>query len=441
MVTTTLDRMMRGGIYDHLAGGFARYSTDAAWLVPHFEKMTYDNALLAVTYLEGYQVTGRVEYRAVVEETLGYLATTLRSPDGGFYSAEDAGPVGREGEFYVFTAAELRAGLSAAEYAQAIALFTVTAEGNFEHGRNVLGLSPTATWAERAGAGGTALRQALRALRERRPRPHLDDKVLTSWSALAMTAFARAGAVLGAPMYTECAVRAGEFIFERLYRSGTLLHRYRDGDAAISGFLDDYAYLIEACLALYGAGAGARWLARAQELQARQDTLFLDPVGGGYFYSAAEDVLFRKKEVLDGALPAASAVACGNLIDLFDLTGELCYRERALGVIAPLGAVLDRYPHTVTRLLAAVDRLVGPREILVIAPGADGRGAETLAAARAAFLPRSLVVEGTSDGASGIHHGKGPVGGATAIYRCTERGCEPPWTGGWGSLPRGAQYS
>jgi len=436
MVTTTLDRMMRGGIYDHLAGGFARYSTDAAWLVPHFEKMTYDNALLAVTYLEGYQVTGRAAYRAVVEETLGYLKTTLRSPEGGFYSAEDAGPVGREGEFYVFTAAELRAGLSAEAYAQAVALFTITDEGNFEHGRNVLALSPTATWEDRAGEKGAALRRALRELRECRPRPHLDDKVLTSWSALAMTAFARAGAVLSIPTYTECAACAGEFIFERLYRSGTLLHRYRDGESAIPGFLDDYAYLVEACLALFLAGAGERWLERARQVQARQDEFFLDRGGGGYFYSAADDVLFRKKEVLDGALPAANAVACENLVALFDLTGEREYGERARAVIAPLGPVLERYPHAVTRLLCVVDRLVGPRETLVIAPGADGRGTETLAAARAAFLPRSLVVQWMPDAEAGVHHGKGPVGEATTIYRCSERGCEPPWTGGWGSFPR-----
>jgi uncharacterized protein YyaL (SSP411 family) len=426
MVETTLDRMMRGGIYDHLGGGFSRYATDARWIVPHFEKMLYDNALLAVTYLEAFQAAKKPEYRVIVAEILEYVGTVLSSPEGGFYSAEDAGEVGKEGEFYIFSPHELKAHLSEDEYALAERVLGVSDTGNFEHGTTILNVPREVVWSERDSERGRALREKLRALRNTRPRPHLDDKVLTSWNGMMITAFARAGIVFAEPRYIERAKKAAQFIESHLVRGDILLHRYRDGEGAIEGTLDDYAFFIEALLSLYLAESDPHWVNLARVLQAKQDEFLLDNKDGGYFYSGAPDLLLRKKEVLDGATPAANSVAVENLVRLFELTGEARYLDRAYAAVRPLGAVLDRHPSAVPRLLLGVDALMGPRISLIVAPAADGRGAKLLDEARGEFLPRVLVVEKRGHEEPSLVRGKTPSGSTSSVYRCTDRGCSAP---------------
>jgi len=415
--------MMRGGIYDHLGGGFSRYATDAQWIVPHFEKMLYDNALLAVTFLEAFQVTKKRDYRVIVDEILGYVGSILSSPEGGFYSAEDAGEVGKEGEFYVFSPKELSAHLSKDEYALAERVLGVSDAGNFEHGATILSIPRGIDWSERDSDSVRALRTKLLALRDTRPRPHLDDKVLTSWNGMMITAFARAGTVLGESRYIERAQRAARFIESHLMQGGVLLHRYRDGEGAIEGTLDDYAFFIEALLSLYLADSDPHWVNLAERLQAKQDELLFDAEGGGYFYSAAPDLLLRKKEVLDGATPAANSVAAENLVRLFELTGEARYLERAQETVKPLGPVLERHPSAVPRLMLVVDALLGPRTSIVVASTADGRGEKILHEARAEFLPRVLVVERRGEDGPALVQGKTPSGASSTVYRCTEQGC------------------
>ena len=426
MVETTLDRMMRGGIYDHLGGGFSRYATDARWIVPHFEKMLYDNALLAVTYLEAFQVTKKSEYRVIVDEILGYVGSVLSSPEGGFFSAEDAGEVGKEGEFYVFSPDELTTFLSGEEYALAERVLGLSDVGNFEHGATILNVPRGIDWSERDADLARALRAKLLALRSTRPRPHLDDKVLTSWNGMMITAFARAGTVLGEPRYLERAKVAAEFIESKLLRDDVLLHRYRDGEGAIEGTLDDYAFFIEALLSLYVAASDPHWVHLAVRLQAKQDDLLFDREGGGYFYSAAPDLLLRKKEVLDGATPAANSVAADNLVRLFELTGESRYLERAQATVGPLGPVFERHPSAVPRALLVVDALLGPRTTVVVVPAADGQGARLHEEARREYLPRVLVVAASGFEEPAIVQGKKCYGDTSTVYRCTDKGCSAP---------------
>ena len=258
MSVRTLDRMARGGIFDHLGGGFARYSVDAKWLVPHFEKMLYDNALLADVYTEAYELLkqeGNLEvasmFESVARETLDYVLRDMKGEGGGFYSAEDAGKVGAEGEFYVFKDDELKDLLSDDEYELAVKLFQVSSEGNFEHNSNILHLTEDTPWADRLSESGKALREKLFAARAKRTRPHLDDKVLTAWNGMMISALAKGAQAFGESRYLSASVEAASFIESNLLKDGRLLRRYRDGESSIDGFLDDYAFFIEALINLY----------------------------------------------------------------------------------------------------------------------------------------------------------------------------------------------
>ncbi len=418
MALVTLHAMARGGIHDHLGGGFHRYSVDARWHVPHFEKMLYDQAQLALAYLEAFQVSGERQFADVAADVLRYTARDLRDPGGAFHSAEDADsvPAGsehatpREGAFYVWTAAEL-ADLLGEDAPLAALRYGVLPEGNvasdphgeFE-GRNVLYLArridevaahvhrPATEVAER-------LEQARRRLfeaRRERPRPGLDDKVIVAWNGLTIGAFSRASRVIGAE-WLAAAQQAATFIREKLWdpANGRLLRRYRNGEAAVEAFAGDFACLVFGLLELFQADGDAAWLEWAIALQRRQDELFWDQAHGGWFNTTGRDpsVLLRFKEESDGAEPAASSVSAWNLLGLSRLTGEGKWSARAEHAIAAFSHELERAPTSMPMMLAAASSaLASTEEIVVVGePGGDDT-AKMLAALASRYLPFAVVV-------------------------------------------------
>jgi uncharacterized protein YyaL (SSP411 family) len=368
MTATTLDAMAAGGIYDHLGGGFHRYSVDDRWLVPHFEKMLYDNALLAGCYLEAHEALGEPRYATVARETLDYVLRDLSDSQGGFYSSEDADSEGVEGRFYVWTPAEIGAALGPAAGAFCKA-YDVTAAGNFE-GHNILNLAhPMQVCArmldrrpDELEAELTAGRATLRAVRDRRVRPGRDDKVLTNWNALMIESLARAGRTLGDERYTAAAERAADFLLTQLRGpDGRLLHCWRAGRAKVNGFLDDYAGLANALLTLYETTAAARWLdaatALADELLAR----FADRQGGGFFFTPDdhEPLPARKKDALDSSTPSGNGLAATLLVRLGQRLGRDDYRQAAEGTLRAFGPLLRQMPVAAAQMLTALDMYRG----------------------------------------------------------------------------------
>ncbi|MEO5894425.1 MAG: thioredoxin domain-containing protein [Vicinamibacterales bacterium] len=402
MVRETLRSMALGGMRDHVGGGFHRYSVDAEWRVPHFEKMLYDQAQLALAYLETAQATGDEFYAAVAEDTLQYVLRDMRHDDGGFYSAEDADSVPHErasdpstrkteGAFYVFSDAEIGSILGD-DAAIGRARFGVLPGGNAPSdphgeftGKNLLHIAqPMAAVAAAAGASEDEVAQALPRIRQKlfdarsaRPRPHLDDKVLTAWNGLMIAAFARAARVLpaspDAANYRSAAEASASFVEDRLWNphSRTLLRRYRDGDAAIEGYAEDFAYLIWGLLELFQATGSPKWLEWAIELQKRQDELFWDAIDGAWFSTTGEDrtVLLRLKEDYDGAEPAASSVAALNVLTLARLTGDDRYRDMAERTLARYGTRVGAAARVVPMMLCALSTWHAPTMQVVVVGG------------------------------------------------------------------------
>ena len=349
---TTLDAMASGGIYDHLGGGFARYSTDRRWLVPHFEKMLYDNALLARVYLHAWQLTGERRYRQVVTETFEYLlAPPVRQAGAGFSSAEDADSEGVEGRYYVWAAAEVEAVAGSAT----AAWYGVSEGGNWE-GHNILRRPPGGDLIRPPEV--SAGRQALLAERDRRVRPGLDDKVLTEWNAMAIAALAEAGAAMAVPAWVAAASDVGNFLLGSLRRpDGRWLRAWRAGKAAHLAYASDHAWMVEACTRLAEATGKASWIAEARTTADALIELFWDPIEGGFATtgSDAEVLIARPKETYDGATPSANSVAATALFRLGALTGDDRYRRRAADVVEAMGAALHRAPTAFTGLVAAAE--------------------------------------------------------------------------------------
>jgi len=383
MAVTTLDRMAAGGIYDQLGGGFHRYSTDQRWLVPHFEKMLYDNAQLALAYLHAWQVTGREPYRRVVRETLDYLLREMRDPAGGFWSAQDADSEGVEGKFFTWSYEEL------AERGAAEALGAQPG-GNWE-GANVLWI-PAGLDAPRPAA------EVLRRLfdeRERRVRPGTDDKVLAAWNGLAITGFAEAGRVLGEPRYVEAAVRAGDFVLSSMRGpEGRLARSWRAGRAGAPGFSDDYAAMAAACLALWETTFEPRWVERALELGRDLVRLFGDE-RGGFFQSAADagTPLARLKELFDNAVPAGNSMAADVLQRLALLTGEAELEKAGVSALRAVRDLVERAPTAFGTALGALDLYLGPTRELAVVGGAAQRK-PLLEVAWSRFRPRLVLAAG-----------------------------------------------
>jgi uncharacterized protein YyaL (SSP411 family) len=431
-VERTLDAMLAGGIYDQVGGGFARYSVDSAWLVPHFEKMLYDNGLLARAYLHGWQVLGHDRYRGVCEETLDWLLREMRGPEGGFYSALDADSEGEEGKFYVWTPEEILAVLEtipAPERPDPDAIFAyygVTEAGNFE-GKNILHLADGA--AAPAPAGLDAARAALLAARAERVWPGLDDKRLCSWNALAIAALAEAGAVLGRPDYLEAAAACAEFVLGTMRDDdGRLLRTYKDGRAHLNAYLEDHAFLVEALLSLYEASFDPRWFKEARALAETMIDRFGDAERGGFFTTSSdhEALIARRKEVGDHPIPAGQSAAALGLLRLAALSGEATFAARARGVFALFGEPAISHPDSFAHLLRALDFDLAPtREVALV--GADTAALE--AVVRGAFRPNVVVAAGTAGAVEPpLLDSRTEVGGEPAAYVCEGFTCQLPIT-------------
>lgn len=436
MVEQTLTAMRQGGMYDHIGYGFARYSTDPAWLVPHFEKMLYDNALLCYAYLEGYQCTGKRDFARVAEEILTYVLTDMRDAAGSFYSAEDADSEGVEGKFYVFGRQEVIAALGAVEGEIFADFYQMTPEGNFEDGKNILHFSQrdVETYAIAIGweldkleAVLSTGRRKLHELRGQRVRPHLDDKVLTGWNALMIAAFAKAARVLDSQEYIGVAQTALGALEARLVRSdGRLLARYRDGEAAYPAYLDDYAYLLWALLELYETTHKAEYLEKAQHWAGEMERLFWDEQGGAFFFSGkdGERLIARPKEVYDGALPSGNSVAGLMLQRLGALSGDASFEALGVQTLTALAGLVAEQPSAFAYYLMALDWHLTPKRRIVLA--GDFGWPETQAMLRVvgrAFLPDALVRLASAAERTGEYPAKD--GKATA-YVCEAFACLPP---------------
>ncbi len=450
MATLTLEKMAAGGIYDHVGGGFHRYSTDAEWLVPHFEKMLYDNALLAVTYLEAYQATGRADFARVAREILRYAQRDMLSPQGAFYSATDAdspGPDGRreEGWFYTWTPAEIEQALGAQPARVAEAYFAVTAKGNFE-GRNILhtpesiaqvaekvGLPP-----EKVGALVEQSKDRLYAARAKRPAPLRDEKILAAWNGLMISALARAALVLGDDRYAASAARAASLVLDRMRRDGRLFRSFKDGAAQHDAYLDDYAFVIAGLLDLYEADGNPRWLREAVALDGVLAQHFEDPKAGGFFLTADdhEELLAREKPSDDGAEPSGNSVEALNLLRLYELTTDDRYRRRAERTLRAFDGILQRAPTVLSEMLLAVDfRLDVAKEIVIVTPDSRAQAEPFLAVLRKTFVPnRVLAVVAAGEPLKELAalvplvEGKTARGGKPTAYVCERQVCELPTT-------------
>jgi uncharacterized protein YyaL (SSP411 family) len=423
-VERTLDAMLAGGIYDQLGGGFARYAVDSAWLVPHFEKMLYDNGLLARAYLHGWQVFGHERYRRVCEETLDWLLREMRGPEGGFYSAYDADSEGVEGKFYVWTPDEIQTVVPDAE--EILTYYGVTDDGNFE-GKNILHLADGAAAAPPAGLD--AARSALLAARAERVPPGLDDKRLTSWNALAIAALAEAGAVLGRDDYLEAATGCAEFVLGTM-RDGDsrLLRTYKDGRAHLNAYLEDHAFMIEALLVLYESTFDPRWFAAARELAETMIERFGDPERGGFFSTSTdhETLIARRKEVGDHPIPAGNSAAALGLLRLAALSGEARYGERARGVLALFGDPAIGHPDSFAHFLRALDfDHASTREVALV--GGDLSALEGVV--RATFRPNVVVAAGPAGATEPpLLDARTEIGGEPAAYVCEGFTCNLPVT-------------
>ena len=421
MALHTLRAMASGGMYDQVGGGFARYSVDARWIVPHFEKMLYDNALLARAYLHGWQVSGEPFFARVCTETLDWALRELRQEEGGFASALDADSEGEEGRFYVWTPAQVREALGDDALAEAaIAHFGITEHGNFE-GSNAL---------VRATSDPPELEEIkarLLAARERRVRPGLDDKRLTAWNALMISALADAGAAMDRADYVEAAVGAAEFIQRDLRDAGgRLLRTYNRGRAKLRAYLEDHAFLLEALLTLYEATFDPRWFGAARDLGETLIARFADRDRGG-FYSTADDheaLVTRRKELDDTPIPSGASSAAYGLLRLARLTGEHRYEEAALGVLLLLHQVAPQHPAAFGHFLQALDFHLAPvREVAIAGPAAEPL--ERLVRQR--FRPHLVLAGGPADDVP-LLEGRGPVDGRAAAYVCERFSCLRPVT-------------
>lgn len=428
----TLDRMAAGGINDQLAGGFARYSVDEDWLVPHFEKMLYDNALLARTYLRAWQVTGRDRYRWVAQKTLDWALSEMLDPSGGFYASLDADSEGVEGLFYTWTPEEIESALGDRSQ-RAIEAFGVTAEGHLD-GRSVLHL-PSGEPPDEIDRELEELGDALLAARSERIRPALDDKVLSSWNSLMISALAEAGAVLGRADYIDAARRTADFIWNGMRSpQGNLLRTWRHGEARLNAYLEDHAFLLEALIDLYQATFDPGIFDRARAVAETMIDRFSDPARGGFFTTSHdhEELIARRKDVGDHPIPAGSSSAALGLLRLSNLTGEAAYRRKAEEVLKLLAPATGRQPAAFGHLLQALELYLSPSpELAIVWPG--DQTAEDASAlievARAAYRP-NLVLAGGPEGAATppLLRDRTAIEGRPAAYVCQSFTCKAPVT-------------
>ena len=446
IVTTTLDHLARGGIHDHLGGGFHRYATDGQWLVPHFEKMLYDQALLARAYLEAYRATKRPEYAETARGIFTYVLRDLTDPGGGFYSAEDADSEGEEGKCYVWTPQEIAQRLGSEKAELFNRFYGVTAEGNFEHGTSILHIEqPLEMFAKLKGLEPGAFAQQLASSRERllavraaRVRPHRDDKILTSWNGLMIASLAYGAATLEDPRYLQAARRAADFALTALRRDGTLLRRYREGDARYPGTLEDYAFLSYGLLELYEASFEPRDLAEAKTLASQMMERFWDEAQGGFFLRSREEpeLIVRAKDAHDGATPSGNSIAIHVLLRLARITGDTQLETAGRRALETFAATVARAPFGFPQLLLAWDFALGPtKEIVIAADPADEQAAALVRTVRGRLLPRAVTLLHPPGAAGAAIEALAPfvkpqglLGGQPAVYVCEQFVCRLPVT-------------
>ncbi len=439
-VELTLDMMLRGGIYDQLGGGFARYAIDERWCVPHFEKMLYDNAILARTYLEAWKYTQKEVYRNVCDETLEYVLTEMTHPEGGFYSAEDADSEGREGAFYTWTPLEIREVLSNEQAEIFCQYYGVTPEGNFD-GRSVLHISmPIEEFAtarnvpvEEVNAILAKSKAELLKRRCFRTRPFKDDKIIVSWNGLMIDAMINAASALDKPQFKQAALKSVQFIKDHLWKEGHLFRRFRDGEARFAAGLDDYAFLIKALISLFEEDCGSEWLKWAFELTDVLQKEFKAPEGAFYYNLQDPNLLIRKCEYYDGAEPSGNAVHCENLLRFYQLTHNEVYLKQAEDILKAVKPTLEIYPPGACYHLIALQRyfdLTAPT-IVIALDEEQSLKQDIFKALSRHFLPHACIVwkhkeDQLLNTLVPSLVDKNPIDGQTAIYLCRQDHCEPP---------------
>ncbi len=397
----TLEKMAGGGMYDQVGGGFHRYSTDSRWRVPHFEKMLYDNALLVPLYLEGFQQTGRPDFARVAGEILDYVLREMTSPEGGFYSATDADSEGEEGKFFTWSAREILEVVGKEHAGTVLKFFGATERGNYE-GRNILhtGMAQEQAAAQSGMQPGQfeaiigEARKRLYEVRSHRAPPLRDEKILTAWNGLMISALARGAAVLDEPRYAKAAETASRFLLRELRSGGRLLRSHLDGESGFPGYLNDYAFLIAGLIDLYETTFQVEWLKEAIALQESMDTHFRDRENGGYYQTSDdhETLLVREKPDHDGAVPSGNSIAVLNLLRLHEFTTDEKYRQRAEEGFQAFGNSLNRNPSQMAGMLLALDFFLDqPKEIVIVTPNVSGEAAPFLARLRAQFLPNRIL--------------------------------------------------
>jgi hypothetical protein len=444
----TLDRMSAGGIYDHLGGGFHRYSTDERWLAPHFEKMLYDNALLVPAYLEAFQATGDPQYARVARETLDYTLREMTQPEGGFYSTQDADSEGEEGKFFVWSQEEIDRLLGPDDSRIFNYCYDVTPEGNWE-GKSILNRPKTDAQAAKVlNVDATELdrvlarsRQKLFEAREKRVHPGRDDKVLVSWNGMMISAFAAGAQVLGDERCAIAARAAADFLLRTMRTdTGTLLHSYKDGKARFNAYLDDYACLIDGLVDLYQATFDARYLDDAVSLAGKMIALFHDDAGQGFFYTSSdhEKLIARNKESQDGSTPSGNSMAACALLKLGRLCGRADFEKVAVGTLEFLSAILAQSPTAASQALLAVDFLLGPtHEVAIVDGSRPEETGEVLHSLHGKFLPNKIVVRKTAAMTdetlpatlAPLLKGKVSRGGSATMYLCDHGTCGLPVVG------------
>jgi uncharacterized protein YyaL (SSP411 family) len=445
MAEKTLDAMRRGGMFDQIGFGFHRYSVDEKWLVPHFEKMLYDQALLSMAYTEAYQVTGNIEFAQVSHEIFTYVLRDMTAPEGGFYSAEDADSEGEEGLFYVWTPKEVKEHLGKETGDLYCRFYGITEEGNFEGGQSIPHMRvPIQTFAKKEGMDPERFetiledaRKVLFDLRKKRVHPLKDDKILTSWNGLMIAAFAKGYEAFGNEAYAKAAKEAAGFILQNLRTAdGRLLRRYRHGDAAYPGYLDDYAFLVWGLIELYEATFEVSYLEEAVALNKAMIDIFWDKQGGGLFFTGKgnETLITQSKEIYDGALPSGNSVAVLNFLRLGRMTGNVALEEKAEELTKAFSRQVQDQPVAYTQLLNALDFMIGPGMEIVIAgdPALETTQA-MVKAVHTRFLPNKVLLlrpEGPAGkrlvSLSPFVEAMGPVNGKPTAYVCEQYACKTP---------------
>jgi len=455
-VELTLETIARGGIYDHLGGGIHRYSTDPQWLVPHFEKMLYDQALVSSIYLDGYLATGREDFAATARGIFDYVLRKLQSEEGGFYSTEDADSEGKEGVFYIWTWEQVMDALGDEDGFVFASVYDVTATGNWDHPgdahvpegpKTILRISRPVKEAARLHAmlpaeleqSLAAAREKLFAVRERRVHPALDDKILTAWNGLMIASLAKGAAVLDDARYRDAAIRAAEFVLARMQKDGRLLRSYRNGQARLMAYLDDYAFLIEGLIGLYEITGQVRWLLEAERLMDTAIQYYWDKKEGGFFFTASdhEQLIVRSKLATDNAIPSGNSVMVMNLLRLHPLLGRKDLGDKAAAILSLFSGSASQNPFAHERLLSGIEAWHdGFQEIAIVGPMDDAQTKQLIRTVWSSFLPNKVVAlldPAWPDAAEIPRHipllaDKQMVGGKPTAYVCRDYACQQPTT-------------